>query len=158
MDALIEKLSSGQIVAVISIISGAAVALAMIVAIAKYQFQALADDTALKRERQQAELALHEKMIGRDDAAGEPLAPLAGTPGQPNLDVQLAKRFGTLGLDQDEIERALGRALAADPQRKRMTLEVMDELTGYHASPEAVLAAIRPLCVPVRRDLAPASA
>ena len=58
MDALLERLSSGQIVAVISIITGGIVALAMIVAISKYQFQSLADDSALQHEKQQADLAL----------------------------------------------------------------------------------------------------
>jgi hypothetical protein len=152
MDALIDKLSSGQIVAVISIVSGAAFALAMIVAVSKYQFQALADDTALKREKQQSDLALREKLIARREATGdkasvEQLLALGAAEPQPDdLDVRLATRFGMLDAEAAEIERTLNRAMAADAARKKMIVEVMEELIAYDAAPEVVLAAIRPLC------------
>ena len=57
MDTLLERLSSGQIVAVVSILVGGIVAIVMIVSITKYQFQLLADETALSREKQNAEVA-----------------------------------------------------------------------------------------------------
>ena len=71
MDALLDKLSSGQIIALVSILVGGVVALAMIVAISKYQFQALADETALKREKQQAEMSVRERLVERREADGE---------------------------------------------------------------------------------------
>jgi hypothetical protein len=45
----------------------------MIIAIVKYQLQALADDTALKREHQQAELALRERILERCGTSEEAL-------------------------------------------------------------------------------------
>jgi hypothetical protein len=154
MDALLERLSSGQIVAVISIVVGGIVALAMIVAISKYQFQALADDTALRQEKQQADLALREKLIERREARGETagvaelLALAAGPPDNGKADSELAKRFGMLDASAGEIERTLVLALAADAGRKQMIVSVMDELLEGGAESEAILAAVRPLCPP----------
>jgi hypothetical protein len=160
MDALIDKLSSGQIVAVISIVSGAVVALAMIVAISKYQFQALADDTALRREKQQADLALRERLIERreatDDKAsvGELLALGVTGPAPEELDAELARRFGQLDADADDIERTLELALAVDAARKRKIVAVMDGLIAACAASDAILAAVRPLCAaaPARKN------
>ncbi|MCI0699972.1 MAG: hypothetical protein L0241_02680 [Planctomycetia bacterium] len=152
MEALLDRLSPGQIVAVISILAGAIVGLAMIVAITKYQMQLLADDTSLKREKQQADLTLRGKLIERREASGdkasveELLALGIGDSEPDNLDAQLAKRFGLLGTAAHEIEQTLARAMATDPPRKKMILEVMDELLAYEAAPEAILAAVRPLC------------
>ena len=152
MDAILERLSSGQIVAVISITVGGIVALAMIIAISKYQFQALADETALRHEKQQADLALRERLIERREASGEKatigeLLALGATPPEGDTsDTELAKRFGMLEAPAGEIERTLAMALASDPTRKRMIVAVMDELLECGAESDAVLAAVRPLC------------
>jgi len=152
MDALLERLSSGQIVAVISIVVGGVVALAMIIAISRYQFQSLADDTAIKQEKQQADLALREKYLERREAAGEKvtvgelLALGAVTTEGGKADVDLAARFGKLDASADHIERTLALALAVDPERKRIIVSVMDELIENGAEAEAILAAVRPLC------------
>jgi len=156
MDTLLDRLSSGQIVAVISILSGAIVALAMIVSITKYQLQLLADDTALKREKQQADLALRGKLIERREATGEKvsveeLLALGVSDSEPDsLDAKLAKQFGFLYTAAEQIEPTLRQALATDPARKKMILDVMEELMAYEASHEAILAAVRPLCVAPR--------
>jgi hypothetical protein len=152
MDALLERLSSGQIVAVISILTGGIVAVAMIAAISKYQFQSLADDTSLRQEKQQADLALRDKLIERREARGETtglseLFALGATP--PDIgkaDTDLAKRFGMLDASAGEIERTLVLALAVDAERKKMIVAVMDELLDCGAASEAILAAVRPLC------------
>ena len=152
MDILLERLSSGQIVAVISIAVGGVVALAMIIAIARYQFQVLADETALRQEKQQADLALRERLIERREAAGEKatIGELLAL-GAPSAELdkagpELAKRFGMLDADASQIERTLGLALAADPSRQKMVVAVMDELLESGAASEAILAAVRPLC------------
>jgi cell division protein FtsL len=164
MDALLERLSSGQIVAVISIVTGGIVALAMIVAIAKYQFQSLADDTALRHEKQQADLALRDRLLERREASGdkasvEELLALGMTaPAPDTVNTDLAKRFGMLDSSADEIERTLSRALAADPAQKKMILGVMDELLEYGADSSVILAAVRPLCAtPVKAKPEPAA-
>jgi hypothetical protein len=167
MDALIEKLSAGQIVALVSIIVGAVVALAITVAVTKYQFQALAEDTALRREKQQADLALRERLIERREEAGEraPIAELlalgATQPEPDELNAELAKRFGQLDASAEDIERTLQRALAADRAQKKMIVAVLYELLESGSSSDAILAAIRPLCAPQappHKEAAPAGA
>jgi hypothetical protein len=154
MDAVLERLSPGQIVAVISILVGGIVALAMIVAISKYQFQALADDTALRQEKQLSDLALREKLIERREAAGDTagmaqlLAADLGPPENAQADTELAKRFGMLDASAEEIERTLVVALGVDAGRKKMIVSVMDELLESGAESDAILAAVRPLCGP----------
>jgi hypothetical protein len=153
MDTLFERLNPGQIVAVVAIVAGCIVALAMIVGITKYQLQALADETALKREQQQADLAIKQKMVERGGKIGEPSLDLLLTPESPppdknreRLNAALAKRFGMLNGTGSEIEDTMTRVLALDSERKTMILEVMDELLANDAPPAAILAAIRPLC------------
>jgi hypothetical protein len=154
MEALLDRLSSGQIVAVISIIAGAIVAITMICAISKYQIQYLTEDTALRRERQKADIALREMLVERRTAAGEKidpeelhaLAPSEPETGAENLDTELAKRFGALDASADAIEQALRRALATDPARKKVLIGVMDGLIENGAPASAILATVRPLC------------
>jgi hypothetical protein len=152
MDALLEKLNAGQIIALVSILVGGIVAVTMIVAITKYSFQALADETALKREKQQADMALRAKLIQAREASGdkasvaELLALGSSRPEPDELNAELAKRFGQLDADAGDIERALQRALATDAEHKRMIVAVMDDLLENGASYEAILAAVRPLC------------
>jgi hypothetical protein len=152
MEALLDRLTSGQIVAVISILAGGIVAISMIWAISKYQLQALAEESALRRERQKADLALREKLVERRVGTGEkvPLEELLAlgmsTPDPENLDAQLASRFGLLDADAATIEQTLRLAMATDPARKKLIIGVMDGLFGYEAASEAILAAVRPLC------------
>lgn len=151
MDLLLERLSPGQIVAVISVVCGCVVGLAMIFAITKYQFQLLADDTALKRERQQAEIAMRQKLIERGAAADTPtldslLTPIGGAADAEELNATLAKRLGVLDAEGDEIETTLARAMAAPPARKAAIIAVVDELYANEAQPAAILAAVRSLC------------
>lgn len=163
MDALLERLSPGQIVAVISIFVGGIVALAMIIAITRFQFQSLADETALKQEKQQADLALRDKLIERREANGEKATVgellALGTLSVENgkTDTDLATRFGMLDAGADEIEETLKLVLSADGERKKMIASVMEELLDAGAESDAILAAVRPLCtapIPVRAKLA----
>ena len=156
MDALLEKLSPGQVIALVSILCGSIVALVMIVAITKYQFQFLAEDTALKREKQQSELALKEKLVERAVKTGASVEDLLAlevvSPPEPDeLNAKLAKRFGLLEGPADQIEQTLERALAANHATKKMIIEVMNELSGRFADSDAILAAIRPLCTPAAK-------
>jgi len=165
MELLLERLSPGQIVAVISIVCGSVVALTMVVAIAKYQLQWLSDDTALRKEKQQAELALKEKLLERGVPVGGAsldslLAPEAGMfeadDETVRLNAELAKRFGSLDIEDDArgsgLEEALTRALAADNARKASIIKVMDELLGIEAPHNSILAAVRPLCERSKKD------
>jgi hypothetical protein len=150
VDYLFDRLAPSHIVAVISVVCGCVVALAMIFAISKYQFQALADDTALRREKQNAEMAVRQKVAGSGADLNALLTPDGGPRDEETerLDAALAKRFGALGLDGAETEAALRRAMATDPARKATIVEVMDELSDPDnpIAPAAILAAVRPLC------------
>lgn len=150
MDALLERLSSAQIVAVISILVGGIVALTMIVAISKYQLHALNEDSQLRREKQQAELALRERLMDRAAESGasvEALLELNPLTSEPDpQDVELAKRIGTLDAETEDIEATLKLALAANASRKKTIMAAMDELQRQGAEADAILAAIRPLC------------
>lgn len=165
MEAVFEKLSPAQIVAVISVFSGCVVALAMVFAIAKYQLQSLADETALKRERQQAALALKEKVLERGEVpSGLNLDLLLAPdrdetdPEEMRLNAELAKRFGSLDAPAGEVEEVLARAMTADPVRKRGVIAVLDELLESDAKPGVILAAVRPLCGGAAREAAAAGA
>jgi hypothetical protein len=97
MEALLERLTPGQIIAVISILSGSVVAIVLIVAITKFQFQALADATELQREKLQANLALKQSLVERAASAGEGVEALqkldAATPAGPGgIVLQALKR------------------------------------------------------------------
>jgi hypothetical protein len=125
----------------------------MIVGITKYQLQALADETALKREQQQADLAIKQKMVERGVKTGElnldlvlNTETLPPDKNRERVNAALAKRFGMLNGTGSEIEDTMTRVLALDSERKATILEVMDELLANDAPPAAVLAAIRPLC------------
>jgi hypothetical protein len=155
MDTLLERLSSTQIVAVIAIVVGGIVALAMIWGITKYQLQALTDDTSLKREHQQTEAALKQKIVERGGMPSEASLDELLTPetsavdeDSEKLNAELAMRFGDLALPTSLIESTMARAMATDPTRKRTIINALDELSEREAQPAAILAAIRPLCHP----------
>ena len=63
MDGVLDKMSSAQILAAIAILTLGGVLLAMIFTIYRYQVRSLEDDTALRREQQQGELALRNRIV-----------------------------------------------------------------------------------------------
>ena len=148
MDGVLDKMSSAQILAAIAILTLGGVLLAMIFTIYRYQVRSLEDDTALRREQQQGELALRNRIVEKGGAAGASLDELltATAPVADELNTELATRFGMLSLESEEIESALQLAMTADPPRKQAIVAVMDELLEYEAESEAILAAVRPLC------------
>ena len=119
MEMLLERLSSGQIVAVISVVSGCIVGLAMIVAISEVPVSALADHTALKREKLQANIAYRQSLLERGETPPASLDELL-TPEtaeeecedeeenpEEQQNAELAKQFGSLDLPGNQIEEAL---------------------------------------------------
>jgi hypothetical protein len=149
MDGILEKMSSAQVLATIAIVVGGVVAITMILSITRYQLRALEDDTALKREQQQGELALRTKALEKCAANGVTnldalLAPVPAPPDE--LSTELATRFGMLDLDPGDIGEALNAAMTADPARKQAIIAVMDNLFDHGAGHASILAAVRPLC------------
>ena len=159
MDGLIEKMSSAQILGAIAILVTGAVALTMILSITRYQMRSLADDTALKREKQQGDLALRTRLVEQGAAGDERSLEALLTETSPvsdAWDTELATRFGMLELDPGDIESTLQLAMTADPTRKEAIVAVMDQLLEHGSEPEVILAAIRPLCPAAERSPVPA--
>jgi hypothetical protein len=156
MLSLLDRLSSGELIAFVSIVTGGIVVVVFILSIAKYQLQALSDETTLKREKQDAELAMHSKLIEEAIASGaKPEALLARTEMTPpspkpivnndESDARLAKCFGMLEIPSEDIEESLLRALKLDPSRKNAIADVITGLIAESASHESILAAVRGL-------------
>lgn len=146
MDGVLDKMSAAQILGAIGILTVGGVVLAMIMTIYRYQVRALEDDTSLRREQQQGELALRNRIVEKGGAATLDDLLSATTPVTDELNTTLATRFGRLDMNADEIGATLRLAMAADPTRKQAIIKVMDELFEYDSEPEAILAAVRPLC------------
>jgi len=102
MEGVLEKMSSAQILAAIAILVGGLVALAMILSITRYQMRSLEDETALRREQQNGELALRNRMLEHGVANGNTNLDALLTPFSPptgpadELNSGLAMRFGML--------------------------------------------------------------
>jgi hypothetical protein len=147
---------------VIAILAGATVVITTVCAISKCMMHHVTEKSALRRERQKADLALRELLVERRTAAGEKLDPeelqalVASEPEADNLDTELAKRFGRLDAPAELIEQTLARAMAARPANKNRVLAVMDELLEYGANADAILAAVRPLCAGAKERPVPA--
>ena len=149
MDGVLERMSSAQILAAIAILTGGVVFLSMIFTIYRYQVRSLEDDTSLRREQQQGELALRNRLVEQGVVKDEKSLDALLTATQPvanELNMTLATRFGMLTLDPGDIEATLKLAMTADPTRKQAIIDVLDQLIEYESEPEVILAAIRPLC------------
>lgn len=154
MNALLERLTSAQLVEIITITIGGIVAVVGILALTKYQLQLLSDDTELKREKQQAELALRTKMIERAEATGGSLDALLALDAVPpttprdadTINAEMAKRFGNLDISPEEIEQTLSRVMTLDTSRKQAIINAIDGLFESEAEHESILAAVRGLC------------
>ena len=150
MNALLERLSPEQLVILILVLIGGIVTVIAILATTKYQLQSLADETMLKREKQQAELSLRTKMIEHAKATGSSLDALLAldeTPPDINgLNAELAKRFGKLETSTDDIQQTLERAMAQESSRKQAIIDVIDDLFNSGADHGPILATVRGLC------------
>jgi hypothetical protein len=158
MLSLLDRLSSGELIAFISIVSGGIVAIVFILSIVKYQLQALSDETSLKREKQDAELAMHSKLIEQAIASGVKPEALLSSPelasrslkpiaSSDEYDANLAKSFGTLEIPAVDIEETLSQALQLDSNRKKAIVEVITDLIEEGTNHESIVAAVRGLCV-----------
>jgi hypothetical protein len=162
MTALLERLSAGELIEILSILVGGIVVLVFILSITKYQLQSLADETTLKREKQEAELTLRAKIVEQaaergisfetllaaNDAEQIPnFTPPKSPKAQDELDVELAKGIGMLEIATEDIEETLPRALVLDPDRKKAVVEVIEELVESGANHQSILATVRSLCV-----------
>lgn len=158
MQLLVERLNPDQLQAVIvALIIGIAV-IAVTFAIVKYQLQLLADETSLRREKQEGELAIRSKIIEKIAAGASPESLLraekafynaAAAADLDGQDTKLAKALGMLELPADQIEEMLTRTLALDSSRKQSVISTIQELTDEGAEHKSIVAAIRALCAKV---------
>src|SRR4051812_37203536 len=73
MSELIEKLSPPQLTAVLCSFAGAVALVVFILAVLYYQLRALADQTALARERQSADVAMQKEQVAAEIALKQEL-------------------------------------------------------------------------------------
>lgn len=153
MEALLARFAPEDFLILVAVVGGVVVMLTLITSITKYQMQALTDDTSLRREKQQAEIALRQKAAERGLFTGgaDLDALLAPEPRVVNEqtereNAELARRLGALNTNGEDIEEVLTLAMAAEPARKATIIKVLDDLIGLAAPPAAILAAVRPLC------------
>lgn len=140
--------------------------LAIILAVYRYSVRALADQTALQRDRQQADLALKRELIQRGlpspeleryvdllrlaDRLPAPISsPGATGPSDEGLQVKLAESIASLEeISPSEIEQTMALLVTADRDRQAAVLSLIEELTSNDINPKATLAAVRSLCRP----------
>jgi hypothetical protein len=168
METFLARWSPDEFLALVGIVLGTVTAVVLILAFTKYHLQALTADTELKRERQRVELSLKEKLVERASTLPEAersLESLLGDGTSPPhgaalltedaLDVELAKRIGSLDASPNDIERTLVLVLAADTRRRRSALGTMEDLEAKGADPTAIQAALRSLCATPARAQTP---
>lgn len=128
-----------------------------ILSIAHYQLRALADHTALERERAQAAFTLRQDLVRRGlpaaelraalDALGpEPTVPAAVADGE--LTAQLLQGLVACGkgVSAGDIEATVASVTAADPATRRAVAELLETAVddGYEGEP--VFATVRAAC------------
>jgi hypothetical protein len=152
------------LIGMIAVVLGFILLFTFILAIYRYNVRALADQTTLQRERQQAEMNLKRELIQRGLPAQEleryvdllrladqpppaPSAPQGSTNlSDEGLRVRLAQDIASLeDIEGEDIEKTL--ALLTDASRERQTavLKLIEDLTASGAETGVILAAIRSL-------------
>jgi hypothetical protein len=167
MDTFLQKWTPTEVLYLVGLCAVSLSVLALILAVYRYNARALADDMALKRERQQAELTLAKELVQRGLPAHDvahylellsppkPNAPAVRWPqATSNLsDEQVRARLATSlasleDVPPQEIEQTMALVMGADRDRQNAALSVVEELGGSGASTAVVLATVRSLCSP----------
>lgn len=133
------------------IYGGALVAIVLILTTWNYYVRALADETALKRERQEAELALKRELIQKGLSTDELARRLEllrlDEPRDTDAEANLVKNLALLpDLPGETIESTLNLIHGIGPARQQAILGVVEELIGQDAASPAVIAAVRSMC------------
>jgi hypothetical protein len=152
---LLDKLSPEQLLGFSAVVLGTAVTIVFIVAIWHFQLKYLADETALKRERQQAELALKQELAKRNLPPGElrlvlDSLGLDGAEGDLS-DEERAALIRNLvccakGAPAAAIEETAALVNTAGPTTRRAVAAALEELVEEEVHGEHVLATIRAMC------------
>lgn len=172
MSEFFDKLTPPQLTAVICTVSGVAALVAMITAIWSYQVRALADETALARERQvadiamqkeqvQADIALKQELVRRNLPAAElKLALEAIESSSPAYDAEdedgdggdaaarVLKILGAVGddVDGEVVEETVALVAATNPAVLPTLADVLEECHGNDQGGETLFAVARAFC------------
>lgn len=127
-----------------------------ILSIAHYQLRALADHTALERERAQAAFALRQDLVRRGLPAAElraSLDALGPEPGGPAVaDGELTAKLlqGLMacgqGVSAADIEATVAAVAAADPATRRAVAKLLESAADEGYEGEPVFATVRAVC------------
>lgn len=152
---ILERLSPSQLTALVATVVGSVVLIVFIAAVWHYQSRALADETALKRERQQAEFALRQEVLKRNLPPAElrtalDTLGLEGAGGDLDADDRAALIKNLVycaeGAPPTAIEETVALVAAADPVTRRGVFLALTDLVEDESQGEHVLATIRALC------------
>jgi hypothetical protein len=169
MAEFFDRWSPGQITLLVMTVGIAAAVIVFILAITHYQLRALADHTALERERAQAAFALRETLVRRNlpaaelrsaldalglDAGGSPPAAADG-----ELTAAILKGLMACGkgVSAGDIQATVAEVTAADPATQRAVAEVLDDAAENGYEGEQVFATVRAACQAARRRPEPAA-
>jgi hypothetical protein len=156
--------SPGQFLALVAIVLGAVCLIAITLTTYGYNLRALADSTALQRERFNADLALKRDLLQRGLSPQEleqtikllkldepPPLPVSG-PSEEDAEVEFCALATHLEqLSPQALEEVIALVRAADAGHKRTALAVLRNLVARGVEGPVALAAIRSVCRPRER-------
>jgi hypothetical protein len=186
MSELFDKLTPPQLTAVFCTVAGVVALVVFIVSIWSYQVRALADSTALQRERQAADIALKQELVRRNLPAAELKLALEAVESTSRAPVPEFGAESDDGEDQDArarvlktlaacgdgvanalIEETVTLVTAADGRKVQVLADVLDECVENGQSGQTTYviarafcksAAKEPACPPVKAEPAAESA
>ncbi|MBX9579444.1 MAG: hypothetical protein K2X87_03975 [Gemmataceae bacterium] len=155
MAEFFDRWSPGQFTLLVMTVGIAAAVVVFILSVAHYQLRALADHTALERERAQAGFALREQLVRRNLPAAELQAALVAlgleavgsSRATPDDDQTADLLKGLLacgeGVEAEDMEATAALAAAADPATRRALARVLADAAENGYEGERVFAAVR---------------
>jgi hypothetical protein len=171
MPAFLETWPPDKVLILALIVAGATCLIVLILAILRYNMRALADATALQRERlnlkreliqrglpaQELEQAITLLKLNEDPAAAAAWARPKRFDGQPTdgqIDAGVAEHLALLDeVSPERLEQTISLVRATDRDGKEAALALLENLQekreeGVEPQGEVVLAAVRSLCRP----------
>jgi len=175
MSELFERLNPSQLTAVLCSFAGAVTLVVFILSVLHYQLRALSDQTALERERQNADIAMQKEQVmseialkqelvkrnlppeelrlvletlGAVSAAPEPeAAEEESAAGGEDQAARVLKQLAYYGdVDGDTIEETVALVAATDPSALGTLAEVLDDCIANDHSGDVAYSIARAYC------------
>lgn len=165
MNGFVQQFTTQPAPAVAAAVGASVVLVVFILSVLYYQVRSLAEETALRREKQQADIAIKQDLLRRNlTAADLKLAlELLGVADGPAADELRAGVVSTLLSCWDDtvapglVEEAVTLIAAADRGALLTLQRVLDDVVDHGSVGPSAFAAVVSMCRPVRRADAPAA-